>query len=120
MYRPRADLARVLVALAPLLGAALIAISRCEDYRHDVYDVSVGSVLGMAVAHYTYRRYYPALRSRECDVPFPNPGEEADRKGFMKVKDDEEALRGAQEFELDEFSGEEEEEGGSGRRGSRR
>jgi len=31
VYRPRADLARVLVALAPLLGAALIAISRCEE-----------------------------------------------------------------------------------------
>ncbi|CAN9099018.1 unnamed protein product [Alternaria alternata] len=78
VYRPRADLARVLLALTPLLGAALIAISRCEDYRHDVYDVSVGSVLGMAVAHYTYRRYYPALRNRQCATPFPNP---ADEKG---------------------------------------
>lgn len=76
VYRPRADLARVLLALAPLLGAALIAISRCEDYRHDVYDVSVGSLLGMAVAHYTYRRYYPALRSKDCATPFPNPADE--------------------------------------------
>jgi diacylglycerol diphosphate phosphatase/phosphatidate phosphatase len=107
VYRPRADLARVLLALAPLLGAALIAISRCEDYRHDVYDVSVGSVLGMSVAHYTYRRYYPALRNRDCATPFPNPAD--DNKGFAKVKSDEEALRGAQEFELDEFSGDEEE-----------
>lgn len=104
----------MLLALAPLLGAALIAISRCEDYRHDVYDVTVGSVLGMAVAHYTYRRYYPALRSRECDMPFPNPADDA--RGFMKVKDDEEALRGAQEFELEELSGDEEYEGGGGRR----
>lgn len=97
----------MLLALAPLLGAALIAISRCEDYRHDVYDVSVGSALGLAVAHYTYRRYYPALRNKDCATPFPNPGD--DQKGFAKVKDDEEALRGAQEFELDEFSGDEEE-----------
>lgn len=100
VYRPRADLARVLLALAPLLGAALIAISRCEDYRHDVYDVSVGSVLGMAVAHYTYRRYYPALRNRQCDVPFPNP---ADEKGWGKIKGDEESLREAQEFELSDL-----------------
>jgi diacylglycerol diphosphate phosphatase/phosphatidate phosphatase len=105
VYRPRADLARVLLALAPLLGAALIAISRCEDYRHDVYDVTVGSILGLLVAHYTYRRYYPALRSRDCATPFPNPGDEV--KGFVKVRDEEETLRGAQEFELDEFSGEE-------------
>ncbi|KAF2824040.1 PAP2-domain-containing protein [Ophiobolus disseminans] len=110
VYRPRADLARVLLALAPLLGAALIAISRCEDYRHDVYDVTVGSVLGMAVAHYTYRRYYPALRNRNCASPFANPMDEAGVKGFRRVKDDEEALRGAGEFELEDISGDEEEE----------
>ena len=34
VFRPRTDLGRVLVALMPLLGAALIAISRCEDYRY--------------------------------------------------------------------------------------
>ncbi|KAJ4339549.1 hypothetical protein N0V87_003247 [Didymella glomerata] len=105
VYRPRADLARVLLALAPLLGAALIAISRCEDYRHDVYDVTVGSVLGMSVAHYTYRRYYPSLRSRECASPYANP---ADERAFGKVKD-EESVRAAQEFELDEFDEEDEE-----------
>lgn len=99
VYRPRADLGRVLLALAPLLGAVLIAISRCEDYRHDVYDVSVGSLLGISVAHYTYRRYYPALRSKDCATPYPNP---VDEKGFGKNKD-EESIRGAQEFELDEF-----------------
>ncbi|CAN9394859.1 unnamed protein product [Alternaria sp. RS040] len=108
VYRPRADLARVLVALAPLLGAALIAISRCEDYRHDVYDVSVGSVLGMAVAHYTYRRYYPALRNRQCATPFPNP---ADDKGWGKIKGDEESLRAASEFELDDLDEEDGVEG---------
>ncbi|KAF1832781.1 acid phosphatase/Vanadium-dependent haloperoxidase [Decorospora gaudefroyi] len=107
VYRPRAGLARVLLALAPLLGAALIAISRCEDYRHDVYDVSVGSVLGMAVAHYTYRRYYPPLRNRQCATPYPSP---ADEKGWAKVKGDEEALRGVADFELDEFSEDEERE----------
>jgi diacylglycerol diphosphate phosphatase/phosphatidate phosphatase len=117
VYRPRADLARVLLALAPLLGAVLIAISRCEDYRHDVYDVTVGSLLGMAVAHYTYRRYYPALRNRECATPFANPADEAG--GFKKVRgDDEETLRGAREFELSDVSGDEEERGvGGGRRG---
>jgi diacylglycerol diphosphate phosphatase/phosphatidate phosphatase len=78
-----------------------------EDYRHDVYDVSVGSVLGMAVAHYTYRRYYPALRNRECATPFPNPAD--DVKGFVKVRDEEEVLRGVRDFELDDVSGDEEE-----------
>lgn len=99
----------MLLALAPLLGAALIAISRCEDYRHDVYDVTVGSVLGLSVAYYTYRRYYPPLRSSKCATPYPNPGDSAAALGgFSKIKDEEERIRGAGEFELDEF---EEEEG---------
>jgi diacylglycerol diphosphate phosphatase/phosphatidate phosphatase len=33
VFRPRADLGRALIAFIPILGAALIAISRCEDYR---------------------------------------------------------------------------------------
>lgn len=33
VFRPRTDLGRALLAMAPLLCAAMIAISRCEDYR---------------------------------------------------------------------------------------
>ncbi|KAL5121650.1 hypothetical protein ACEQ8H_000336 [Pleosporales sp. CAS-2024a] len=113
VYRPRADLARVLLALAPLLGAALIAISRCEDYRHDVYDVSVGSLLGLAVAHYTYRRYFPPLRSRACAEPYPNPAHDVAR-GWKKVEDMERVIG---EYELDDFSDNDEEaRGRNGRR----
>lgn len=96
VYRPRADLARVLFALAPLLGAVLIAISRCEDYRHDVYDVSVGSALGFGVAWATYRRYYPSLGARECSEPYRNPGEV--EGAVVGRKGDEEAG-----FEMGEF-----------------
>ncbi|KAF2654264.1 PAP2-domain-containing protein [Lophiostoma macrostomum CBS 122681] len=106
VFRPRTDLARVLLALAPLLGAALIAISRCEDYRHDVYDVTVGSLLGISVAYYTYRRYYPPLRHSKCATPYPNPADSMN--GFAKVKDEEERIRGAEEFELDDFDEQEE------------
>ncbi|KAF2128644.1 PAP2-domain-containing protein [Dothidotthia symphoricarpi CBS 119687] len=106
VYRPRADLARVLLALAPLLGAALIAISRCEDYRHDVYDVTVGSIIGMSVAHYTYRRYYPALRSSKCATPFPNPADSLNGK----LKDEEGSVRGVQDFELDDVDEDDDEE----------
>ncbi|PVH95000.1 PAP2-domain-containing protein [Periconia macrospinosa] len=108
VFRPRTDLARVLLALTPLLAAALIAISRCEDYRHDVYDVTTGSVLGLLVAYYTYRRYYPPLRSAKCATPYPNPG---DVGGGVKAKDDEEErVRGVNEFELEDIEEREEEE----------
>lgn len=35
VFRPRTDLSRTLLSISPLLGAAMIAISRCEDYRYD-------------------------------------------------------------------------------------
>ena len=99
VFRPRTDLSKALLAIAPLLGAALIAISRCEDYRHDVYDVSVGSILGMAIAYFSYRRYYPRLRSPKCDEPFPSR-ETSFNEGFGKIKNDEETARTEREFEL--------------------
>lgn len=101
IFRPRTDLARVLLALAPLVGAALIAISRLEDYRHDVYDVTMGSVLGIIVAYFSYRRYYPILNSPHCDIPFPSRAEWASSKGFGKFKD-EEARIGSESFDVDD------------------
>jgi len=106
VFRPRTDLARVLIALAPLLGAALIAISRCEDYRHDVYDVTIGSLLGMLVALFSYRRYYPSLSSSQCDTPFPNRASLASGSGFGKLKDEEEEIQSAGAFALDDYEDE--------------
>ena len=42
VFRPGTDLGKSLIAMAPLLGALMIAISRCEDYRY----VWVGLVRG--------------------------------------------------------------------------
>ncbi|KAL8339307.1 hypothetical protein RB601_005833 [Gaeumannomyces tritici] len=67
------DLGRALLCLAPVLGAAMIAISRCQDYRHDVYDVCTGALLGSVVAYWSYRRYWPRLTSGRSDEPYPSP-----------------------------------------------
>ncbi|KAI5859256.1 acid phosphatase/Vanadium-dependent haloperoxidase [Durotheca rogersii] len=91
VFRDRKDLGRSLVCIAPLLGATLIAISRCEDYRHDVYDVCAGSALGFTVGVFSYRRYWPRLGSRECDEPYPAPGTgSADKDGWRRIRDEEE------------------------------
>lgn len=95
VFRPRTDLFRCFLALAPLFGAVFISVSRLQDYRHDVYDVSCGAILGLLVARFSYRRYYPSLRSTLCDTPFQKP-EMAN--GFTKVSADEEA--GTREFPL--------------------
>ena len=98
VFRPRTDLARVLLALAPLIGATLIAISRLEDYRHDVYDVTVGSVLGLFVAYFSYRRYYPGLKSVYCDTPFPSRAEWDSRNSYKKLKDEETQIESSRKF----------------------
>lgn len=106
VFRPRTDLTRVLLALAPLIGAALIAISRCEDYRHDVYDVSTGSFLGILVAYFSYRRYYPSMKSIHCDTPYPSRADTAPERGFGKRKDEEEMIRSLRDFEVDDLEDE--------------
>ncbi|KAL8910372.1 MAG: hypothetical protein Q9171_004326 [Xanthocarpia ochracea] len=105
IFRPHTDFSRVLLALAPLIGAALIAISRCEDYRHDVYDVTVGSILGISIAYFSYRRYYPSLKSRGCDTPYRSRAQTGVMEGRMgKKRKDEEARVGAVDDEDEEES----------------
>jgi diacylglycerol diphosphate phosphatase/phosphatidate phosphatase len=89
VFRPRTDLGRCLLALVPLLCALMIAISRLDDYRHDIYDVTCGSILGLLVAYFSYRRYYPSLRSSGCDNPY-DKADSIESEGFAKLADDEE------------------------------
>lgn len=88
----RGDLVRSLVCLAPMLGALMIAISRCQDYRHDVYDVCVGALLGWVVTYWSYRRYWPRLSSSRCNEPYAGPpGADEELARYGRVRDEEEA-----------------------------
>jgi diacylglycerol diphosphate phosphatase/phosphatidate phosphatase len=91
VFRPRTDLGRCLLAFFPLLCALLVAISRLDDYRHDVYDVTCGGLLGMLIAWFSYRRYYPPLRSVLCDIPY-DKSDLAGPDGFARLDDEEQAL----------------------------
>lgn len=64
-----------------------------------MYDVTCGSILGIGIAFFSYRRYYPRLHSPKCDEPFPSRATSFN-EGFGKIKDDEEAARRADEFDL--------------------
>ncbi|KAK5100242.1 hypothetical protein LTR24_001037 [Lithohypha guttulata] len=112
VLRPRTDLARVLVALAPSMGALLVALSRMADYRHDVYDVTCGSLLGILVAWFSYRRYFRRLRDPKCDLPYPSRADVASRQGLLvggKRDLEEQRIRSAEEFELDDLASSEDE-----------
>lgn len=82
------DLTQLLFCLAPFIGALLIAISRCEDYRHDVYDVCVGGAIGFTAAYWSYRRYWPQLSSTSCSEPYAS-GTESPSSGWQRVRDEE-------------------------------
>lgn len=68
--RGRGQCWRLLVSGAPLLLAAMVAISRTCDYHHHWQDVTVGSILGVVLAYVGYRQYYPALNSQLCHLPY--------------------------------------------------
>lgn len=94
----RADLGRALLCLAPLLVATWIAISRCQDYRHDVYDVTVGALLGWTIGYWSYRRYWPRVSSPFCDEPYAGPPATAGSDGewapgYGRLTDEEAGLR---------------------------
>lgn len=99
ILHPRAGLYRTLVAFSPFLGAALIAISRLEDYRHDVFDVVVGSVLGLSISFGVWRRWFPALSSRTCAEPYDAIEAEGTSSMFERIRDEEEMV-GADGFEM--------------------
>lgn len=54
------------LCFAPLVGAAMVAVSRTEDYRHHWQDVTIGGLLGLVVGYFAYRQYFPALHSENC------------------------------------------------------
>ncbi|OJT11152.1 Phosphatidate phosphatase PPAPDC1B [Trametes pubescens] len=58
------------LALAPLAGAAMVAISRTMDYRHHWQDVLTGSLLGLVTAYFSYRQFYPPLWSDMSHKPY--------------------------------------------------
>lgn len=104
VFRPRTDLTRVLIAFAPLLGAALIAMSRMADYRHDVYDVTCGSILGISVAYFSYRRYFRNLRHHKCHEPYPSRSDTGVISGSSQRRDEEQQQLRAEDFDLDDLS----------------
>ena len=110
--RARADLPRVLITFAPLIGAMLVAMSRMADYRHDKYDVSLGSLIGLGIAYFAYKRYYKPLTSAKCHEVWLAPADDLESSRSNRVrrqKDDEEEQRvfDVQNFDLEDLSEEE-------------
>ncbi|KAK9701558.1 hypothetical protein K7432_011662 [Basidiobolus ranarum] len=70
MFDERGHTYKSFVSVAPMIGAVLIAVSRICDYRHHWQDVTVGAIIGISCAYFSYRQYYPHLGSPRCHKPF--------------------------------------------------
>lgn len=81
LFSNRGHAPKAWLSLAPLAGAALVAISRTMDYRHHWQDVLVGGALGLTVSYFAYRQYYPPLTSRRSHIPYPPRDKDAARAG---------------------------------------
>jgi len=70
LFDRRGHTGKAWLSLTPLAGAALVAISRSMDYRHHWHDILVGSVLGLTLAYFSYRQYFPSLSSEVSHRPY--------------------------------------------------
>ncbi|QRW14806.1 oligosaccharyl transferase subunit OST3/OST6 family protein [Ceratobasidium sp. AG-Ba] len=70
LFDERGHTGKAWIALTPLTGALLVAISRTMDYRHHWQDVLIGSVVGLVLSYFSYRQYYPSLTSPFSHRPY--------------------------------------------------
>jgi diacylglycerol diphosphate phosphatase / phosphatidate phosphatase len=58
----------------------------------------------MAMAYFSYRRYYPSLRSVQCNEPYPSRAAMALLNGAGKSRDEEQNCADEANFALDDMS----------------
>ncbi|KAF8551341.1 PAP2-domain-containing protein [Imleria badia] len=78
LFDGRGYASKVWLSLIPLGLAAWVAFSRTMDYRHHWEDVLTGSALGLGIAYFSYRQYYPNLASKTAHIPFTTRFDEAE------------------------------------------
>lgn len=79
---------RTVIAWIPTLGATLIALTRTQDYRHHFVDVTLGSLLGLGIAYWSYFRLFPRLnheRSQCCLMVIQEIKEQEEQVQHMRL-----------------------------------
>ncbi|XP_022734534.1 lipid phosphate phosphatase 2-like isoform X2 [Durio zibethinus] len=60
VFDHRGHVAKLCIVFLPLLIAALVGISRVDDYWHHWQDVFAGGLLGITVSSFCYMQFFPA------------------------------------------------------------
>lgn len=63
---------RILIVFLPLLVAAMVAVSRVSDYLHHWQDVTVGGLMGLSIAYFSYKQHFPDFSDKMAGYPFPH------------------------------------------------
>ncbi|XP_017222188.2 putative lipid phosphate phosphatase 3, chloroplastic isoform X1 [Daucus carota subsp. sativus] len=58
-FDQKGNVAKICIVLLPLLAAALVCVSRVDDYWHHWQDVFVGGLLGLVMATICYLQFFP-------------------------------------------------------------
>ncbi len=74
IFRPGVEIYRAFCAGLPIIGALYISISRTEDYRHHFIDILLGGSMGIILAWFSYRKYFPSVASEDSYIPYSFPG----------------------------------------------
>lgn len=108
LFDQRGHTIKAWITLIPFTGAALIALTRVTDYRHHATDIIAGSLLGLGLAYFSYRLYYPPLHHTMAHKAYSPriPPDEESKDGPEQVYGDEEDIVG--------YNGEDCEEGPEG------
>ncbi|XP_052148367.1 lipid phosphate phosphatase 2-like [Oryza glaberrima] len=59
VFDRRGHVAKLCIIILPLLLAALVAVSRVDDYWHHWQDVFTGGILGLVVSSFCYLQFFP-------------------------------------------------------------
>ncbi|OAY31376.1 lipid phosphate phosphatase 2 isoform X1 [Manihot esculenta] len=60
VFDRRGHVAKLCIIILPLLAAALVGISRVDDYWHHWQDVFAGALIGLVVSAFCYLQFFPA------------------------------------------------------------
>uniref|UniRef100_A0A0D6QTI8 Phosphatidic acid phosphatase type 2/haloperoxidase domain-containing protein n=1 Tax=Araucaria cunninghamii TaxID=56994 RepID=A0A0D6QTI8_ARACU len=60
IFDRRGHAAKLCIVFLPLLAAALVGVSRVDDYWHHWQDVFAGGLIGLVIATLCYRQFFPA------------------------------------------------------------
>ncbi|XP_057848962.2 lipid phosphate phosphatase 2 [Cryptomeria japonica] len=60
LFDRKGHASKLCIIFLPLLAAALVGVSRVDDYWHHWQDVFAGGLIGMVIATLCYRQFFPA------------------------------------------------------------